>query len=316
MAEAVVRIIVSLLMLWAGANVLVTGASRIARTLGLTPTVVGLTIVAYGTSMPEWMVSTTAAINDRGDLAVGNVLGSNICNIGIVLGLAAVCRPLKFSRGTTFNHVPFMIGAAVVVTLFLLDGRVSRWEGALLAVTCVGYTVFCVRGASLPKSETDQESAGSDSSTPLKRLMKPIALVLIGLALLLVGGRVLVQGAVSAARILDVSEAVIALTVVAVGTSAPDCAAAIVAALRGAGGLAVGTAIGSVVFNLLFVLGTASLVRPLLVNDITPMDHVVHLAFLVLSFIHLKSGMTMSRSEGVFCVAAYVAYVVIRWPAG
>lgn len=305
-------VVVGLVLLYFGAESLVKGASALALALGLTPLVIGLTVVAYGTSLPELAVSVTAALEGSGGMAVGNVVGSNICNIGIVLGVAALCRPLVVTRETTGIYVPFMLASAVLTTVFLVDDHLAREEGLVLLIAITGYTIFGMRRA---RRQVADQKAAEDNPEPAPRPgFEPVGYVLFGLALLLFGGRVLVNGSVSLAQYLGVSEAVIALTVVAFGTSAPDLAASAVAAWRGHGELAAGNAIGSVIFNLLNVLGVAALVRPFSVVDISRTDHLVQFAFLVLTLPLLGRGLVMRRWEGAICVIGYLAYVVWRWP--
>lgn len=314
MLEAVGIVLIGLVLLYYGAETLVEGASTLALAAGLTPLVVGLTVVAYGTSLPELAVSVTATLNDQGGLAIGNVVGSNICNIGIVLGFAAVCRPLVVTTETTKIYLPFMIVSGIMVTLMLTDNHLSRWEGTILVVGITFYTIFGVRRSRQQVSGSAASAeAGEKAENP--PLLKPLGYTLLGLVILLLGGKVLVHGAVVLAKAMQVSEAVIALTVVALGTSAPDLAASAIAARRGHGELAAGNAIGSVLFNLLNVLGIAALVNPITASGIDPLDHLVQLGFLAITLPMLATGLVMRRWEGGVCIAAYVAYIIYRWPA-
>jgi len=313
MLEPIGIVLIGLVLLYYGAETLVEGASTLALAAGLTPLVVGLTVVAYGTSLPELAVSVTATLNDQGGLAIGNVVGSNICNIGVVLGFAAVCRPLVVTTETTRIYIPFMVVAGIMVTLMLTDNYLSRWEGAILVAGITLYTVFGVRRCR--RQIADQAALEPVEKIENPPLLKPLGLTVLGLGILLLGGKVLVHGSVELAKALHVSEAVIALTVVALGTSAPDLAASAIAARRGHGELAAGNAIGSVLFNLLNVLGVAALVRPITASGIDPVDHLVQLAFLAVTLPMLATGLVMKRWEGGLCLAGYVAYVVYRWPA-
>jgi cation:H+ antiporter len=314
MGESLALIVVGLVMLYGGAEALVKGASVLALFLGLTPLVIGLTVVAYGTSLPELAVSITAARENSGGMAIGNVVGSNICNIGIVLGFAAVCRPLVVTRETTRIYVPFMLVAAGLVTCFLVDGLLDRIEGFALVGGIIAYTTYGIRRARRQTKAADEVEGQPSIRNPQPRLAKPAFLIGIGFIILLVGGKFLVTGAVALAQRMQVDEAVIALTVVALGTSAPDLAASAVAARRGQGEMAAGNAIGSVIFNLLNVLGIAALVRPIEAIGINIIDIAVQMAFLLLAGLLLGRGLVMGRWQGLLCIGGYIAYLVYRWP--
>lgn len=326
MVEAVAWVLLGLILLYYGAESLVYGASTFALAMGLTPLIVGLTVVAYGTSLPELAVSVTATLKEQGGMAIGNVVGSNICNIGIVLGVAALCRPLVVTRETTHVYVPFMIASAFLVSFFLLDSQLNRTEGIGLTVAIVAYTIFGIRRArdqvkkkreaEIPEEVPDEEAGDEDKPVLEKTpIWKPVFMLFLGFALLLAGGRVLVSGAVVLAEQLGVGESIIALTVVAFGTSAPDLAASVVAAMKGEGEMAAGNAIGSVIFNLLNVLGLAAIAAPIDASDIDRFDHIVQLGFIAAAFPLLVIGFTMRRWQGGLCIAAYVSYVIYRWPA-
>ncbi|MGB0581478.1 MAG: calcium/sodium antiporter [Limisphaerales bacterium] len=331
MVEAIAWVLLGLVLLYYGAESLVYGASTFALAMGLTPLIVGLTVVAYGTSLPELAVSVTASSKGQGAMAIGNVIGSNICNIGIVLGVAALCRQLVVTKETTHVYVPFMIASSFLVTFFLLDGELDRTEGFGLTVGIIAYTVFGIRRARAQVKRQREAEEGEVVQTPedgpkvdeaedqpvieKTPIWKPLCMLFLGFALLLIGGRVLVSGAVVLAQQLGVSEVIIALTVVAFGTSAPDLAASAVAAMKGEGEMAAGNAIGSVIFNLLNVLGIAALVAPIDAGAIDRSDHIVQLCFIAASFPLLVIGFKMRRWQGGLCVAAYLGYVIYRWPA-
>lgn len=246
-------------LLVGGAELLVRGASRLAVAVGISPLVVGLTVVAYGTSAPELAVAIHSmyANPPQPDLAIGNVVGSNISNVLLVLGIAAVASPLLVHRQLVRSTVPFMILVSVVVWLMSLDGRITRPEGALLFAGAVVYSLFSV--VTSRRSVARERALDSDSETPKSRGIGHLVLQLIwivgGLFLLVVGARWLVDGATEVARLLHVSELIIGLTIVAIGTSLPEIATSLIASLRRHGDIAVGNVVGSNIFNLLLVLG-------------------------------------------------------------
>lgn len=316
MLIAIALIVFGLVLLYFGGTALVKGAAALATSAGLTPLVVGLTVVAYGTSMPELVVSVAAAMKGNSALAIGNVVGSNICNIGVVLGVAALCRPLEVKLPTVRVHAPLMVIAAVAVTFFLADGDLSRVEATVLFLSLILYSVLSLIQARREGTPAlDEEFTRLIPRTGMRAVLRDLGVVLTGLVLLVGGGHVMVQGAVSLAQQLGVSEAVIGLTVVAFGTSVPDLTASVVAAWHRHGDIAIGNVIGSVMFNLLNVLGVTGLVRPLDATGMDRIDYWVMLGMLALTIPLLRTGMRVRRWEGGLCFAAYVLYVCWRWGA-
>lgn len=250
-----------LAVLVVGADVLVRGASRLAVSFGVSPLVVGLTVVAFGTSAPEMAVSMGAALADSPDLAIGNVVGSNIANVLLILGLSALITPLLVDEQIVRQEVPIMIGASALLVVMAMDGRIGRLEAATLFILVIAYTVFLVV-QSRRASQHAQDEFASDipSSTWDSHWTVQIALIAAGLLMLVAGADWLVEAAVAFARAFGVSDLVIGLTVVAVGTSMPEIATSIVAALRGQRDIAVGNVVGSNVFNILAVLGVTGLI--------------------------------------------------------
>jgi cation:H+ antiporter len=312
---AVILFAAGLLFLIVGAEALVRGASRLAAVLGISPLVIGLTVVAFGTSSPELAVSIKAALSGQASIAVGNVVGSNIFNVLFILGASAVIVPLVVSQQLVRLDVPLMIALSFIVLVLALDGSFSRIDGILLVaglVTYVGFLIRLSRGESA--AARDEQLPEAASAKPASAgWLRNVALVVVGLALLVLGSRWLVDGAVSFARYLGVSELVVGLTIVAAGTSLPEVVTSIIAALRGERDIAVGNVVGSNIFNLLAVLGIASLVAPggievshaVIVFDL-PVMIAVALACLPIFF----TGGTISRSEGVLLLAYYVAYTL------
>lgn len=305
--------ILGLVLLVAGAEALVRGASRLAAAFGISPLVIGLTVVAFGTSSPEMAVSVMSAYSGQADLAVGNVVGSNIFNVLFILGLSAAIAPLIVSRQLIRLDVPIMIGISVLLFLLVLDGNINRLDGVLLFGGIIAYTVFQIVQARREKrANAESEEAIEKPHTPLQWLTN-IGFVVGGLVLLVLGSNWLVDGAVFIAQSLGVSELVIGLTIVAAGTSLPEVATSVIASIRGQRDIAVGNVVGSNIFNILCVLGLASLVSPESINvaasalrfDI-PVMIVVALACLPIFF----TGRVIARWEGFVFLAYYVVYTV------
>ncbi len=293
-------------LLTAGAEALVRGASAIATRLGIPPLVVGLTVVAFGTSAPEFAVSLGAAWSGQADLALGNVVGSNIFNILFILGLSALIAPLTIHIQLIRIDIPLMIGASVLTLVFALDGRIGRLDGAVLFGLLLFYIAFQVRQAR--RGAQDQAAEAPVTSGPW--WLDPL-LVVGGLAVLVLGSQLLVSAAVAIAQALGVSELVIGLTIVAIGTSLPEVATSVIATLRGQRDIAVGNAVGSSVFNLLGVLGLTSLVAPhgvAVADQALQFDLPVMLATAVACLPIFIIGQEISRWEGALFLAYYVAY--------
>jgi cation:H+ antiporter len=249
-----------LVLLVAGAELLVKGSSRFAFKLGIPTTVIGLTIVAYGTSAPEMVVSAQAALNGQSDLSLGNVVGSNIFNVLLILGLSAIITPLIVGRQIIWQEVPIMIGVSLLPLFLGFDGTISRIDGVILLILLVGYTWLQVRMA-LKESPSKKDEHALDSVIP-RGWSTPVCIVAMvaGLGTLVWGARWFLQGAVDIARSFGIDELVIGLTIVAAGTSLPEVATSVLASLRGEKDIAVGNVVGSNIFNVLGVLGVAALI--------------------------------------------------------
>ena len=298
----------------AGAESLVRGASKIALSLGISPLVVGLTIVALGTSAPEVAVSVGAVFNGRPDIAIGNVVGSNILNVLLVLGVSAVIAPLVVHSQLIRQEVPIMIGATLLLVVMLVDGRLGPLDGAILFVLLIAYVTFLVLQSRAETAEMRKayEDAVGRSGRWDDHWAVQVLLIVAGLALLVLGSNWLVDSAVVFARALGVSDLVIGLTVIAVGTSMPEIAASIMAAVRGERDIAVGNVIGSNTFNILGCLGLAGLVSgegltvaPAVLN----FDLWVMVAVAVASLPVFIAGREIGRGKGILFLAYYVAYV-------
>jgi cation:H+ antiporter len=303
-----VLFVVGLALLVAGAEALVHGSAGLAARFGVPQLVIGLTVVAVGTSSPELAVSVTAAVEGQVDLALGNVLGSNIANILLVLGLAALVRPLSVAGPLVGRDVPAMIAVSCLLVAMAADGRVSRLEGVALVAAMVAYTTWLIRS---------RDGADADAAEPSRAVPIQVGAVVLGLALLVLGSRWMVAGAVSMAHALGIPELVIGLTIVAVGTSAPEIASSIVAGIRGHRDLAVGNVVGSNIVNILAVLGIAAAAAP----DGVPVaaaawrfDLPVALAAALVCLPISATGRVVSRREGallLLCYGAYTGVVVL-----
>ncbi len=311
-----VYLIAGLVLLVAGAEVLVRGAAKLAAQFGIPPLIIGLTVVAFGTSAPETAVSVQAALDGSGDLAIGNVVGSNIANVLLILGMTALVAPLIVSRQLIRLDVPIMIGASLLTFGLAWDGSLSRLDGALLFAGVLAYTGFLIYSARKDKGGDDDEFAkefGLDEAPKPYAWAINLGLIIAGLVLLVTGSNFLVEGAVTLARALGISELVIGLTVVAVGTSLPELATSILAAIKGERDIAVGNIVGSNIFNLLCVLGLASLVSPAAISvspNALAFDFPVMIAVAVACLPIFFAGYRINRWEGLLFLAYYVAYTL------
>jgi len=297
-----------------GAELMVRGASRLALTLGISPLVVGLTVVAFGTSAPEMAVSAGAALNGSGDIAVGNVVGSNIANVLLILGLSALIVPLTVNEQIIRQEIPIMIGASLLLVVMAMDGKFSPGEGMLLFALVIVYTVFLVIQSRRASQATQDEFASEMPDTHGKwdaHWAVQVALIVVGLGLLVLGADWLVDAAVAVARIYGVSDLVIGLTVVAVGTSMPEIATSLVAAFRGERDIAVGNVVGSNVFNIFAVMGVAGILSGsgVVVSEAARnFDLWVMLAVALACLPIAISGREIARWEGGLFVGYYIAY--------
>ncbi|MGG6293365.1 calcium/sodium antiporter [Leptolyngbya sp. AN02str] len=316
-AMVIVLLIAGLVLLVVGAEILVRGASRLASLLGMSPLIIGLTIVAYGTSAPEMAVSTLSSLSGQADIAVGNVIGSNIFNVLCILGLSALFTPLVVAQQLIRLDVPIMIGVSGLMLLFGADGVIGRSDGVILFLGAIAYTLFLIFQSRREKNaEVEAEYAEAypqaGNGSPAVWLIN-LAYIGIGLALLVLGSRWLVDGAVTIARAIGVSEIVIGLTIVAAGTSLPELATSVVASMKGERDIAVGNVVGSNIFNILAVLGLAGVVAPAGVNvadSVLRFDGWVMLAVAVACLPIFFTGNLITRWEGLVFLGYYVAYTV------
>ncbi|MCD8505029.1 MAG: calcium/sodium antiporter [Burkholderiaceae bacterium] len=317
MLSAIFFFVAGLALLVVGANALVSGASKLALSFGLSPLVVGLTIVAFGTSAPEMAVSTGAVLSGQSDVAVGNVVGSNIFNVLVILGLSALIVPLSVHVQVIRQEMPIMIGAAMLFMAFSLDGQISFLEGATLLGLLFVYTAFLViQARRSPAGEATDYEAEIKEAKPggwLSKWYVQMWFVVAGLIMLVQGADWLVESAIIFARALGMSELVIGLTIVAAGTSLPEVAASLTAAFKGERDMAVGNVVGSNVFNILGCVGLGGIAAGVAGLPIAPsvlnFDLWVMLAAFVACLPVFISGREIARWEGGLFVGYYVAYV-------
>ncbi|MBI5545125.1 MAG: calcium/sodium antiporter [Deltaproteobacteria bacterium] len=315
-------------LLYFGAEWLVSGASGLALSLRIPQLIIGLTVVAYGTSAPEVIVGIRAALGGQGDIALGNVVGSNIANLGLILGVAVLVRPAQVSGALKARELPMLLLTALLVPLLLIDGRVGRPEAGGLVLLALGYSIWMVRsvrnGGTLEAAATDaqqaQEAAQVAGAPTARSRVRQAVVALVGLGVLLLGGDLFVDAATNLARAWGMSERVVGLTIVAIGTSLPELATSVIAAIRGHSDLAVGNVVGSNIFNVLLCLGTSALTSPIVAPlSKVGVDVAVLCGITVLGLVFLRTARRMSRPEGgvlLLCYAGFLSYLVVAGAQG
>lgn len=309
-------LIIGLVTLTLGAEGLVRGSASLATRIGVTPLIIGLTVVAFGTSSPELVVSVDASLSGHPDIAIGNVVGSNIFNIGIILGITALLCPVSVQLQVVKHDGPIMIAVSILASILIAAGALSWPAGIALLGGIIAYTALTIRAA---KKETalEVERQFREGVPPRSAsLYSDLLFIGGGLLLLIAGSRLLVVSATNIARLIGISEAVIALTIIAAGTSLPELATSAVAALRRQPDIAVGNIVGSNIFNILAILGAASIVGPLSTTGITHRDLWVMVAFSIGLLPLLYTGLRLQRWEGALLLIGYGAYLRILWPGG
>ena len=302
-------LLAGLVLLYFGAEGLVRGSSSIALRLGVSPLLIGLTVVAFGTSAPELVVSLKAALMGQGDISVGNVVGSNICNIGLILAFSALIAPIKVASQIVRVDTPIMIAVTGLALVLLYDGMLSRLEGIFLFSLLVVYIIFSILLAKKKPADALSAEFSEEIKMSKKGLVLDLAMVIGGLVMLVFGARFLVDSAIEIARSIGLSEAVIGLTIVAIGTSLPEFATSLVAALKKEADIAVGNVVGSNIFNILGILGISAVVTPLSSSGITGIDLGVMATFALALWCFSITGHRISRAEGILMIVAYAGYV-------
>lgn len=296
-----------LTMLYFGAEWLVKGSIAISNKLGVSQLVIGLTVVAFGTSTPELAVSISSAMQGLSDVAIGNVVGSNIVNIGVILGISAIISPIIVSKSAIRKEVPIMIGVSFLLLAVIIDGKIDFVDGLLLAIGIIIFTGYSYRSS---KKDTDIEEIPVSQVLQKNVFTKSIAFMIAGLLLLTGGSFLTVDNAVIIGANFGISELFMGLTIVAIGTSLPELITSIVAARKGHADLAIGNIVGSNIFNILAILGISSLISGITVSEQVLIDVGIMLAFSLVLIPIMRSGFVISRKEGIVLITGYVGYVI------
>lgn len=315
-----VLFVVGLLMLYYGAGILVRGSSSLAQSLGLKPIVIGLTVVAFGTSAPELVISVVSSVKGKSMIAVGNVIGSNICNIALVLGVASLLHPIQGHPSVSRRDIPIMLGVSLYLLLISFNSHIGRFEGLTLVCGIILYTWFNYYTAIKESRQRSGEggiyleSAVTDIGYIASRT-RQVLFILIGIAGVVIGAEILIDSAVVIMKVFGVSEKFIGLTIVALGTSLPELATSVVAALKKEMDISIGNLVGSNVFNILSVLGAASLVRPILIpggfiESGLLIDYIVMMFISFLPWLMMRKTTIIRRKDGAMLLSCYVVYVI------
>jgi cation:H+ antiporter len=314
MLLSITFILASLVLLYFGALWLVKGSSDLALKAGVSPLVAGLTVVAFGTSSPELVVSINAALSGHGNIAIGNVIGSNLFNICMILGIAAIVSPLRIKMKLLKIDIPVLIFTTIGFMWLFYDRHISRVEGGILFAGIIIYTLMNIILARREKSveileEFDRSIARSNS-----KWYWSAGLIVLGIGVLVAGSELLVKGAVAIARSLGVGETIIGLTIIAAGTSVPELASSIVATMKKEYDIAIGNVIGSNIFNILGILGISSIINPLSGMAISNIDLYIMLGATLMLLPFFKTQYTLKRDEGIFMIVLYLMYLYYLWP--
>jgi cation:H+ antiporter len=296
-----------------GANKLVTHSSNIAAHFNIRPFIIGVTIIAFGTSAPELVVSFAAAMKDTTAMALGNVLGSNVANIGLILGFTSLISPMRVEDNILKKEVKIMLASVLLLYLQSLDGLISRVDGIILFAGIVLFTRYCIRSH---KAENNEAKKNDDESEekPKDSVTKSFILTLVGLFLLVAGAHLMVENAVIIAKAFGISELFIGITMVAVGTSLPELAASTAAIIQQKGDIGIGNIVGSNIFNVFLVLGAVAIVKPISVEkSLLSFEYPVMVGFSLLLYILGKRGQVFSRKDGAFLLILYVVFISILY---
>ncbi|MDQ3341794.1 MAG: calcium/sodium antiporter [Myxococcota bacterium] len=308
------QLLTGLVLLYFGAEWLVGGAAGLARSFGIKPLIIGLTVVAYGTSSPELVVGISAGLRDQGAIALGNVIGSNIANLGLILAVCALIRAPRVDRQIVVRELPVLFIATALVPLVLLDGWVSTFEAIGLLVLAASYTAWMIatsrRGSSAETAEVAADAATAAGLEPTRSRRRLAILTLVGLAGLIGGGHLLVTGAVGVAKVAGLSDQLIGLTIVAIGTSLPELATSVIAAIRGHGDIAVGNVVGSNIFNILLILGASGLAGRIGAPIGNVAVELVALgAMTLIAAVAMATRRTVGRLEAIIMLLGYVVFL-------
>ncbi|MGC6437114.1 MAG: calcium/sodium antiporter [Verrucomicrobiales bacterium] len=307
-----IYLILGIIGLYFGAEWLVGGSSKLALKIGVSPLVIGLTVVALGTSAPELAVCLRLNLESRPDAALGNIVGSNICNMLLILGFSSLIRPLRVHRQIIRKELPILLMVSFALIVMLINKEVASWEGFILCVGIVIYILFSFKGANNSGEFKVEGASSSEIDTVSSQGYNGIvliALLLAGLILLVLGAFFFEKGGIGLAKAFGVSEAVIGLTLLAFGTSLPELATSIVACMKNEGDIIVGNAVGSSIFNVLAILGITALFKPLSVNDINLIDYSIMIGAVIFCWLFIYKKMELNRIKGVVFLGCYAAYI-------
>lgn len=312
MILSVLTFFTGVILLYVGAEGLVRGAIHIAKSLAIRPVVIGLTMVAFGTSAPEFIVSLISALGGNSDIALGNVVGSNIANIGLILGIAAFIRPVDIDKQSLIIYYPVLLISSALLYLFALRDAIGFIQGVFLLFGIAAFTWYLINKTDKEPVSDRVAKTGIQEAQKRNNKVKPLhVLYIVAGVLLLVGGsHLMVESGVAIARALGISEFVIGVTLVAVGTSLPELAATIVSVVKRNTGIILGNIIGSNIFNILFVIGGVSVIQPIFVEASSRVfEFPVMIAFSIILFIFMRSGFAVNRTEGIILLAGYFVFL-------
>lgn len=311
--ESISFLILGLLALFIGAEGLLKGSSALALKLGITPLVVGLTVVAFGTSAPELVVSFKAALLGNTSITLGNVIGSNIANIALILGTASLIRPLDVHANVIRKEIPTMIAFTILMVFILLDGEVGFVDGLIFVLVLIAHITINIK---LARKEKNAEVETEFKEGLKVRLGVPLSIIFVvgGLGLMVLGANFFVTSSISIAKAIGVNDAIIGLTVVAIGTSLPELVTAVVASYKKESDIAVGNVVGSNIFNILGILGITALITPINADELNFVDFGMMILTAILLFPLSKTGFRISRLEGAFLVVGYLVYMFYLLP--
>ena len=303
-----VLIFLSLFLLYYGGDFLVTGSLRLAQVLRVSPFIIGATVMGFGTSTPELAVSVIASLQGSEDLALGNIIGSNIANIGLVLGLTALIVPLTIDKQRFLDESPSLLIASLIIVTFSWNNYLSRTEGFIMVSLLIVYLWRALRSKEITGASLEDINLFSK----YKRTSFQIGLVIMGIAMLLIGANCMVEGATNIARNLGVSEWLIGISIVALGTSLPELTSSIIAAKKGHGEMAIGNVFGSNIFNILMVIGTVSLIKPLTIDEEIYIDLIYAAILTCLLLILIRMGYVIRKRDGIILTILYGSYLGLK----
>lgn len=311
MIQSIVFIAIGFAMLMLGAQWLVDGSSAIARKYHIPEIIIGLTIVSIGTSMPELMVSLTSAMEGHSDISIGNVIGSNLCNLLLILGLTSLIAPLKFQKNTKKYEIPIMVDATILVFILANVGKsISRFDGVIISIVFIMFILYTIFSAKKSMNNDKKQEPKKDKK---QNVLIAILKIILGIVLLKIGGDVSVDNAIIVARELGVTEKVIGLTIIAIGTSLPELITSAVAAYKGDIDIAIGNIVGSNIFNVLLILGVSSLISPITYSTSYNFEFIYVIIASILLYMFAATGKkyTMTRLNGLIYLLMYGAYMML-----